>query len=40
VPRPYTYISEVFLPKLRALGVGEETIQQLTSTNPFRAFAR
>ncbi len=39
-PRPYTYISERFLPKLRASGVDEETICQLTCTNPFRAFAR
>lgn len=39
-PRPYTYISEEFLPKLRARGVDEETIKQLTHLNPFRAFAR
>jgi len=39
-PRPYTYISECFLPKLRAAGVDEVTIHQLTHTNPFRAFAR
>ena len=40
VPRPYTYLAEKFLPKLRASGVDEATIQQLTHTNPFRAFAR
>jgi phosphotriesterase-related protein len=40
VPRPFTYLSEVFLPRLRADGVGEETIRQLTCINPFRAFAR
>jgi phosphotriesterase-related protein len=40
VPRPYTYISEVFLPKLRARGVDEAVIQQLTCDNPFRAFSR
>ena len=40
VPRPFTYISEQFLPKLRAAGVDEATIRQLTRTNPFRAFAR
>jgi phosphotriesterase-related protein len=40
VPRPYTYINEHFLPKLRARGVDEATIQQLTVTNPFQAFAR
>jgi phosphotriesterase-related protein len=40
VPQPYTYLSESFLPKLRAAGVDEATIQQLTHTNPFLAFAR
>lgn len=40
VPKAFTYISDVFLPKLSAAGVDEETIQQLTHTNPFRAFAR
>jgi phosphotriesterase-related protein len=39
-PRPFTYISEQFLPKLRAAGVDEETVRQITHTNPFRAFAR
>jgi len=39
-PRPYTYLSEVFLPKLRANGVGEPTIRQLTHLNPYQAFAR
>jgi phosphotriesterase-related protein len=39
-PRPYTYLSETFLPKLRSAGLDEATITQLTRTNPFRAFAR
>jgi phosphotriesterase-related protein len=39
-PRPYTYLSEQFLPKLRAAGVDAETIRQLTVANPFSAFAR
>ncbi len=39
-PRPFTYMFEVFLPKLRAAGVDDATIEQLTCTNPFRAFAR
>lgn len=39
-PQPYTHLSEVLLPKLRAAGVGEATIVQLTQTNPFDAFAR
>jgi phosphotriesterase-related protein len=38
-PKPYTYLSEVFLPKLRAAGVDEKTITALTYTNPFHAFA-
>lgn len=37
---PYTYLSEVFLPKLRASGVDEATVRQLTEKNPWRAFAR
>ncbi len=40
VPKPYTYLSEQFLPKLRASGVDERTIHQLTHINPFQAFAR
>ena len=39
-PKPYTYLSEKFLPKLQARGVDEEMIEQLTVNNPFRAFAR
>ena len=38
--KPYTYLCETFLPKLRARGVDEATIHQLTHTNPFQAFAR
>ena len=37
---PYTYLSESFLPKLRAAGVEEATIRMLTVANPFRAFGR
>jgi phosphotriesterase-related protein len=40
VPKPFTYLSNQFLPRLRAAGVDEATIQQLTHTNPFQAFAR
>ena len=38
--KPFTYLSEVFLPKLREIGVDEAAIKQLTRTNPFQAFAR
>ncbi len=40
LPKPYTYLSEQFLPKLRAVGVDEGMIHQLTSVNPYQAFAR
>ncbi len=40
VPKPYTYLPDQFLPRLRAAGVEQATIHQLTHTNPFRAFAR
>ena len=40
VPQPYTYLCEHFLPKLRAAGIAESTIIQLTQVNPFNAYAR
>ncbi|MBU2611481.1 MAG: esterase [Chloroflexi bacterium] len=40
IPRSYTYISEHFLPKLRAAGVDDLAIQKMTRQNPFLAFAR
>lgn len=39
LPKPYTYLSDQFLPKLRIIGVTEDTIHQLTHVNPYRAFA-
>jgi phosphotriesterase-related protein len=39
-PKPFTYLSESFLPKLRQTGVDEGVLRQLTQSNPFRAFAR
>jgi phosphotriesterase-related protein len=39
-PKPFTYLSETFLPKLQQTGVDEGTLRQLTHSNPFRAFAR
>lgn len=39
-PRPYTYLSETFLPRLRATGLLEAEIQRLIQANPFKAFAR
>lgn len=40
IPKPFTYLVEHFLPKMRSSGFDEGTIQQLTCENPFRAFAR
>jgi phosphotriesterase-related protein len=40
VPRPFTYLPDQFLPKLRTAGLDEATIHQLTHSNPYRAFAR
>jgi phosphotriesterase-related protein len=39
-PQPFIYLSETFIPKMRAAGIGEDIIRHLTHTNPFRAFAR
>ncbi len=39
-PLPFTYLSEVFLPKLRSAGVDEGTVDKLTRLNPYHAFAR
>jgi phosphotriesterase-related protein len=38
--KPYTYVIDDFLPKLRAAGVDETAIRQLTRSNPFAAFSR
>jgi phosphotriesterase-related protein len=39
-PRPYTYITDSFLPRLRAGGLQEADVYRLTQANPFEAFAR
>ncbi len=39
-PRPFTYLTETFVPKLVASGVPEADVRRLTVDNPFRAFAR
>jgi phosphotriesterase-related protein len=39
-PQPYTYLTEVFLPLLRAAGIDEETLRTITSDNPWRLFGR
>jgi phosphotriesterase-related protein len=39
-PKPFTYLTETFLPRLEEVGIDEATIAQLTRENPFRAFAR
>lgn len=40
VPQPFTYLSETFLPAMRAAGMDEALIHKLTHTNPFAAYAR
>jgi phosphotriesterase-related protein len=40
IPKPFTYITNTFVPKLRAAGIDDATIRQLTQGNPFNAFAR
>ena len=39
-PRPYTHLSDVMLPLLRARGVDDATLTRLTHDNPFNAYAR
>jgi phosphotriesterase-related protein len=39
-PKPFTYISEVFLPKLRAAGIDARTERMLMWDNPLRVYAR
>jgi len=39
-PKPFTYLTEVFLPKLARAGISKSVVAQLTRDNPFRAFAR
>jgi phosphotriesterase-related protein len=39
-PKPFTYLTKQFLPKLRIRGVEDAVIRELTQDNPFRAFAR
>lgn len=40
IPRPYTYLTERFLPLLSDAGIDDVTIDRLTRVNPFTAFAR
>lgn len=39
-PMPFTYLSDIFIPKLRMADFDEQMITQLTHDNPFNAFAR
>jgi phosphotriesterase-related protein len=39
-PRSFTYLSDVFLPQLSDSGVDDATVDRLTRSNPFAAFAR
>jgi phosphotriesterase-related protein len=39
-PRPFTYLVDEFIPKLREVGIDDAMIEKLMHTNPYRAFAR
>lgn len=39
-PQPYTYLSQIFIPKLLAVGFSAGDVEQMTRHNPFRAYAR
>jgi len=36
--KPYTYLGDSFIPKLKTAGLDDATIRMLTETNPIRAF--
>ncbi len=36
--KPYTYLIDTFIPKLKDAGVDDATIRMITQTNPVRAF--
>jgi len=36
--KPYTYLIDIFIPKLRDAGIDDATIRMITQTNPVRAF--
>lgn len=39
-PKPFTYLIDVFLPRLRQAGVDNGAIHKMVAANPYRAFAR
>ena len=39
IPKPYTYLTEIFLPKLASAGLSDQQIRQMTIHNPFNAYA-
>ena len=39
-PKPFTYLPQVFIPKMRTAGFDETMIDRLVRLNPFQAFAR
>jgi phosphotriesterase-related protein len=40
IPQPFTYLSNTFIPRLRAAGVSAADLHLVTVENPFTAFAR
>ena len=40
VPKPFTHLTQSFIPRLREAGLDDATIKRLTQDNPFNAFGR
>ncbi|MHC4121112.1 MAG: phosphotriesterase family protein, partial [Planctomycetota bacterium] len=36
--KPYTYLTDTFVPKVKNAGLDDATIRMITETNPIRAF--
>ena len=40
IPKPYTHLTQAFIPRLKEAGLDDATIKRLTQDNPFNAFGR
>jgi phosphotriesterase-related protein len=40
IPKPFTHLTQSFIPRLKEAGLDEATIKRLTQDNPFNAFGR
>jgi phosphotriesterase-related protein len=39
-PRPFTHLTQAFIPRLKEAGLDDATLKRLTEDNPFNAFGR